>query len=222
MPDPTPPNPVVAAMLSLNPPPQQSRSKLLHAAWLAILLGVIMELAAWIIGHYPSQRLFLDDLVEKVSWSFVVCCTLTAAAGIANSRAAWMGFTGLLAAPAAFVLAQSLNNLINLNAEHPPLIITVLLLKGIEYGVLGSSIGSLSRFSGGLKSYLLIGFLTGLIFGSAVTGATYFLSAAHPLAPKLVSLAANELLFPIGCTLVLFISNASGQKMRSKSMMMMS
>ena len=61
-------------------------------------------------------------------------------------------------------------------------------------------------------AHLATGLLVGLVFGGTIVGLTYQMSPDPPATAVLVSLAANEILFPIGCSLVLFAATALGER----------
>ena len=88
----------------------------------------------------------------------------------------------------------------------------VAVIKGLEYGCLGLGIGWVSqRRWGGALAHLAVGLLVGLVFvGSEIayaTGGTFQLSAA-----ELLSEGINEILFPVGCAMVLFSATTLGQR----------
>ena len=51
----------------------------------------------------------------------------------------------------------------------------------------------------------------GIFFGGAIVGATYWTSPESPTSADLVVRGLNELLFPVGCSLVLFSAQALGR-----------
>ncbi len=57
---------------------------------------------------------------------------------------------------------------------------------------------------GGALAHVAVGFAAGIIFGGAIVAATYYTSPESPTTADLVVRGFNELLFPVGCTLVLF------------------
>src|SRR5215208_5758225 len=92
-------------------------------------------------------------------------------------------------------------------------LIFLALFKAVEYGCLGVIIGWVGRRSwGGMLAHAAAGLTVGIFFGSAIVSFTYW-TAPEPLAtPDLVSRSANEILFPVGCSLVLFAATAVGKR----------
>src|SRR5215203_2835965 len=123
---------------------------LLRVAWLAILLGLAMELllvlASTFGGGPGGLGPFVADLTKSVSWSVFVCVGLALGTAVINARAPVMGFLGLLSAPLAFEISRVLHKGV-LNAlevagdggdDLSPLLVAI--IKGIEYGCLGLGI----------------------------------------------------------------------------------
>jgi len=201
---------------------------LLKTAWMSILLGFLMQvltLAAVKLagGKDPTLALIVRDLVQKVAWSTLVCIGLATGTAASQSRQMWMGFLGFLAAPAAFVIARTLHKAATeaLKAAAPDqmptgVLVTVLVLKAIEYGTLGAGIAWLSRRPwGGLLAHVMAGLAAGVAFGVAIVLVVY-LNAKPPMpAPKLVAQTINEVVFPMGCALVLFAANTLGKSIRT-------
>jgi hypothetical protein len=200
---------------------------LLRVAWLAILLGLVMEfllvLASSFGGDLGGLGPFVADLTKSVSWSVFVCVGLALGTAVVDARAPVMGFLGLLSAPLAFEISRVLHKGV-LNAlevaggggdDLSPLFVA--LIRGLEYGCLGLGIGWVSRRSwGGAMAHLAVGLLVGLVFGSIeiayATGGTYQLSSADFLGA-----AINEILFPAGCSMVLFGATALGERVAPNS-----
>src|SRR5712692_6729574 len=86
---------------------------LLHVGWLAALLGLTMEVILVVLaagfGTLKGANPVLADLVQKVSWSVVVCVGLAVGTTAKKARGPLMGLAGLLAAPLAFMVARSLH-----------------------------------------------------------------------------------------------------------------
>lgn len=193
-------------------------AKLLRVAWFSILLGIAMEIlllvAAAGFGQPPVLKPVLADLVQKVSWSLFVCVGLAFGTVISEKSPPVMGLAGFVSAPVAFNLARMLHKgslqalSVTLPAAAGPSSFLLALIKAGEYGWLGVATGWLSKRAKGPGICALVGLFTGLIFG----GITLWLvanSAAHPLAASdWATRGINEVLFPVGCSLVLYASGA--------------
>lgn len=80
-----------------------SVEKVLRVAWWSILLGLGMELllllAAAGMGAVPGIKPIVADLVQKVSWSFIVCVGLAMGSGMTKNQGVMTGVAGAIAAP---------------------------------------------------------------------------------------------------------------------------
>ncbi len=191
---------------------------LLHVGWLAVLLGLVMEavlvaLAAG-FGTLKGAHPVLADLVQKVSWSVVVCVGLAVGTTAKKARGPAMGLTGLLAAPLAFMVARSLHKgamqaLDVAGAAGPgPSLLVIGVLKGLQYGSFGLTLDWVAKKPwGGLAAHLATGLAVGVVFGGAMLALAVQAAPQTPPLPALVSRAANEFLFPIGCAFVIYVSN---------------
>jgi hypothetical protein len=79
---------------------------LVRVAWLAILLGMGMEILILLpqagFGVLPGLESVFKDLAGKVTWSTLVCAGLAAGTAASRARAPLMGLFGFLVAPLAF------------------------------------------------------------------------------------------------------------------------
>ena len=209
-----------------NSPVASLRAKLLRAAWLAILLGFVMEALLLLFtagfGIFPGLRPIAADLIRQVSWSTFVCVGLALGTAVSKARAPLMGILGFLAAPLAFTVSRSLHQgavktleIAGSGVEAPPVLLLAL-LKAVEYACLGVALGWIGRrVWGGAMVHLATGLLVGLVFGGTIVGLTYQMSPDPPASAALISLGANEILFPVGCSLVLFAATAMGKRTES-------
>jgi hypothetical protein len=196
---------------------------LLRVAWLAILLGFVMEalllLFAAGFGIFPGLEATLADLVRQVSWSTIVCVGLALGTTVSKARAPLMGIIGLFAAPLAFSVSRSLHQgaakTLELagNISFTPPLLLLALLKALEYACLGLLIAWVGRRPwGGAMAHIATGLVIGILFGSAIITYTQA-TAPEPLSTEdLVSRGINEILFPVGCSLVLFTATALGKR----------
>jgi hypothetical protein len=197
-------------------------------AWLAILLGLAMEglllLLSTGLGELLGLGTIVADLVRNVSWSVFVCVGLALGTTIAKARVQAMGLLGLFSGPLAFEVSRVFHKgtLEALGAsgggggaDLSPFLIA--LIKGLEYGCLGLAVGWVgSRPWGGLIAHVAVGLVVGVIFGGTIValtlGSTPTLSAAAVL-----SQSVNEILFPVGCSVVLFSARVLGERIKNRS-----
>lgn len=210
----TPPTPSPPS----DQPPADFAKTLLHVAWLSIVLGIVMELlvlgTASGLGIMPGAGMILADTVQKVSWSTIVCIGLAIGTAASKARGPVMGLAGLLAAPAGFAIARSFHSGVlqalgsGVAAAGQPSAYLLAILKGVQYGCLGMAVAwAGQRFQGRATAYVGVGLLTGVVFG----GVTLVLMSPLPVA-ALIARGVNEILFPVGCSLVLFSAETLGKR----------
>lgn len=194
-----------------------------RVAWMATLLGLVLDVlvfvAAATAGQAGDARPFAADLVQKVSWGVIVCVAVALGSAATSFRSQLMGLLGLLAAPFALNVAGALHRaasqaiaLTAASAAGPsPWVVGG--LKGLEYGLLGLAVGWIERRPwGGLAAHAAVGLAAGLVFGGALV---YLRAQAGPAtAADLAAAAINEVLFPVGCALILFTAEALGRRAR--------
>jgi len=192
--------------------------KIVTIAWLAILLGFAMQalvLSARVSagGQLPGIR-FLADLVQGITWSVLVCFGVSMGTVLVKLRAVLAGVLAAVCTPVAIGAASAGQKAMAamLGAAGQPAAVPLAIiaaLKGVEYGVLGWLLGRMvEREVRGLTPFLLAGAATGLIFGGTITALTWQAVSAGGAVPELariVGVGVNELLFPIGCALVIFL-----------------
>ena len=182
------------------------RQKLIRAAWMAIVLGLVMQLIVF-AARGSSPATFLRDTSGKIAWSAIVCFGVAVGAtASAKLRSASMGLAGLLSAPAAFAVARIVQKALSQAAGSSggPLkdVLLLALLKALEYGGFGLVTGWLSSEAiSRPHHYAVAGALTGLYFGGLIT-----VVAVAGGTARVLPVALNEMLFPIGCAMVLFVS----------------
>jgi len=173
---------------------------------MAVLLGIAMELIT-LAARGSSTATLVRDTVGKIAWSSIVCFGVAVgAASSAKLRARSMAVAGFLSAPAAFAIARivqkALSQAMGSASGSTRDVVLLALLKTLEYGGFGLVTGWLS--SEGMSRvhyYAVAGAITGIYFGGLIT-----VVAAAGGTVKVLPLALNEMLFPIGCAMVLFIS----------------
>jgi hypothetical protein len=197
-------------------PPSSPWATLLRVAWLAILLGLLLQLTMLLVaaglGAATNSWTLLAETLKTVSWSLLVCVGVALGRVVAKGRLPLEGLTGLLAAPLALTAANAVQkgvaeavNAAGVPAGPAP--VWVLAIKAAEYGCLGLALEWVGqRAWHSALGHLAVGLLTGVVFGGV------FLAVVVQSAPTLLSTPAllarglNELLFPVGCALVVFIA----------------
>ena len=206
---------------SAEPVPPPLGPTLLRVIWLAILLGLAMEGLLLLLGSGFGEiiglRPGIADLVKNVSWSIFVCVGLAVGTTLSKIRVPAMGLLGLLAAPAAFEISRvfhkgTLEALAASGADGDLSPLLVALIKGLEYACLGMALAWLGRRSwGGAFAHAAAGLAVGLVFGGLILW-LLLESSPQPPAAEIFSRGMNEVLFPVGCSLVLFSAGAVGKR----------
>jgi hypothetical protein len=201
-------------------PPHSPWTTLLRVAWLAILLGLLLQLALLLVaagfGRVAGPRLLLAETCRTICWSLLVCVGVALGRVAAKARVPLEGATGLLAAPLALTAANTLQkgvaealNAAGVPAGPAPL--WVLAIKAAEYACLGLALGWIGRRArGSALWYAAAGLVAGIVFGGAFLAMVVGSAHSPPSTPSLVAKGVNELLFPIGCALVVFIAEVLG------------
>ena len=135
---------------------------LLRVAWLAIILGLAMEVLLLVLGGVVGDALglkpFVADLVRNVTWSVFVCAGLAVGTAVVKARAPLMGFLGLVSGPLAFEASRAFHKgtlealaITGGGDDLSPVLVAI--IKGIEYGCLGLGVGWVSqrRWGGGAR-----------------------------------------------------------------------
>jgi hypothetical protein len=199
---------------------------LLRVAWLAVILGLAMEVLLLVLGGAVGNALglkpFVADLVRNVTWSVFVCAGLAIGTAVVKARAPLMGFLGLVSGPLAFEASRAFHKgtlealaITGGGGALSPVLVAV--IKGIEYGCLGLGIGWVSqRPWGGAAAHVAVGVLVGLTFGSMELTLLAGTTPPPPTSDLFVD-GVNEVLFPVGCSLVLFSAGVLGKKTADRS-----
>jgi hypothetical protein len=202
---------------------------LLKVTWYSVALGLALEIAVLLVQVFssslPKLPVIAADSVQKVSWSLLVCAAL--AIGVTSAKAvrtALSGVLGLFAAPLAFVIAKALHKAVGqaLGAPAPPTLsaipspLVLAAIKAAEFAVLGTTAAWLSKQPWSrMKNYVLTGLAVALVFGGALIAYIYSSTQPHPAAVKLVPQALSELLYPMGCAMVLYGTDTLGHRLAS-------
>lgn len=206
---------------------------LLHVAWMAILLGLIVETLILIVaasfGKVLAAKPFLADLTQKVSWSVIVCMGLALARGATRlfattAQTALVGLAGLLTAPVAFAVARSLHEGVQealfikvfQGGGGSPVLLA--LIKGVEYGCLGTLLMWVSKqVWGSALAHAGAGLLIGIMFGAVLIGAMSWGATSPMTIGTMISRALNEIINPVGCALTLYSAEILGRTQTART-----
>ena len=194
-------------------------TRILRIAWMAVALGLLVQvlivIAKMAVGApFPGLR-WLPDVLSGITWALIVCAGVGLGVAAGEARKAVMGVLGMISAPLGFLAAKGVQRAVQAFVEAPvdkiaPLFYATAVVRTVEYAVLGAALGwLLSRPGSGAKSFALAGFLAGLVFGAITLWLN--LTMGQPKPPQLAALAVNELLFPIGCAVVIFLASRAGR-----------
>jgi hypothetical protein len=196
-------------------------------AWLAILLGLAMEglsLAGRAsVGSHPTLMQIVVELTQGITWSFFVCAGVGLGTALGKARAVFGGLIGLISAPLAMGLAKGSQKVMAsaIGAAEKPVIMSLMTLgtlRAIEYGLLGWALAWLASKQGSRAwQFLLAGALVGIVFGGSITWLTIDIAAARDMVmapPQVIATALNEMVFPIGCALVVYIALSVGRQLK--------
>ncbi|HET9768496.1 MAG TPA: hypothetical protein VFS60_16735 [Thermoanaerobaculia bacterium] len=199
-------------------------SRILHVGWMSVLLGITIELLLLALATtrgIPKLAPVVADLAQKVSWATIVCAGLAIGNTAGRRRSDRMGLLGLISAPVGFHVARATHKgvgqalgLVAGAAVGSTFVVAG--LKALEYGILGATVGGLGNRGGkpNLRVHLLTGAVVGIVFGSAIIAVAVRAAPQAPTAVDLVAKAINELIFPVGCSFVLWAAEALGSKVK--------
>lgn len=199
-------------------------SQLFAAAWMAVALGFALEaltaLGAFTLGRSTGLQVFLASVGQKVGWGTLVCVGLAFAKAFKPKDAGAAAWAGILGAPLAFTIARALHKGLSqalgldVASTAPALLVLLASIKALQYGVLGSTLARLDQRDGAtVSSYLRTGAWVALLFGGATLAVTAVFSPAAADAAAWLARGINELLFPVGCALILFVASAAGKRL---------
>lgn len=205
-------------------PPVDLPRVLLHVAWLAVALGIGIELvllcAALASGQPTGLRKFVADVAQKITWSSIVCVGVALGSTAAKARPLLMGLAAVLAAPIAFHAARVVHKStaqalsVASAAGGAPGPTEVAILRAIEYACLGALIAWLSRRAwAGLRVHAACGLGIGLVFGTVMLSLSRTADGQPLAAAALVARGLNEVLFPVGCSIALYASGVLGKRL---------
>lgn len=198
------------------------RLRLLHIAWLAILVGVGLELLLLAVASARGEAFdgvkTAASALRSVSWSSLVCVAIGWAQGVQPLSAARNALTGFIAAPLAVIAARAVHKeaLVLLSNPAPGANVFEpvfpLVLRAIEYLIFGWWFARVSARSLSARAHVQVGATLGAAATLAQFAQRWVSGGAAPALGPFVPVALNELVFPIGCALVLYGSSLKSRR----------
>jgi hypothetical protein len=203
------------------------RREAIRVAALSVALSALLELLQFsmlmIIGEPYGRAELVRDLFLKVPWAVMVCVAFWAGLVLGHGRTAIAALVTLVTAPIASLTAHALAEVGHgyaLSAAHVMLVspYVVAAQKAVAYAALAVLVVWLRlRTRATAWHHAAAGLLVGLVFGGALL-ALEVATAMHPVTRSdVVAVGVNEVLFPIGCALILFGSPEPLMEVRSGS-----
>jgi hypothetical protein len=200
----------------------------LHVCWLSILLGLVIQIlllaASTAFGHAPPLNPLIVDLAQRITWSTIVCASISVAMVASKLPASFMGLAGMLSASVAFRIARAVQKGVGAALGAAPVVakgpspLVLGLIKAVEYGCLSAILAwMLKRKDRGAIVHAAIGLSMGVFFGSIVLSYTYWTNSKLLSVADVASRGLNEVLFPVGCSLVLFATEVWGKQWKAAS-----
>jgi hypothetical protein len=184
----------------------------LTAAWLAVALGLIVQglivIARLLAGGTANPLAFLASVGQGITWSVLVCGGVALGTVAGKARSVAMGVIGLLAGPVAWGLAKgvqkALQSLMGLPQDRlDGFFLLITGLKGVEYAILGAALGFMvGKPWARLPAFAGLGLATGFVFAAIVIQLTIYHGPTKM--PALIGTGVNEIVFPVGCALVIY------------------
>ncbi len=185
----------------------------------AIGLGLAMQALIVVArllagGAWPGAGL-VADLASTVAWSVLVCTGVAIGVSVARARAVLAGLIGLVVAPIGLAAAKGTQKVVAalVEASTAPAMLSVEVVgavRALEYGLLAFVLVVLvERKESRLLPYLGAGAGIGLVFGGFVSALTLLATSLDGAGRDWALVAgtvASEIGFPIGCALLIYLS----------------
>lgn len=196
---------------------RRALARALRVAWLAVFAGIGVQVLVLLArlyaggGFVPAQ--FMASIAQGISWSVLVCGAVAIGTVAARARTTLTGLIGLVAGPIAWGLAKGVQKGVQslLAVQEDQLtafFMKVSLIKGLEYAVLGAALGYMvGRKWANVWAHVALGLVVGCAFAATIVPMSIAngAGAGKPLAlPVVASMTTNEIVFPIGCALVIY------------------
>ncbi|CAK0780522.1 conserved membrane hypothetical protein [Gammaproteobacteria bacterium] len=197
---------------------------ILRVAWMSIVLAIIIQILSLFalagVGPLADFKTIVSEFVQKITWATIVCTGIAFGKVASKLQPQAMGLLGFLAAPTGFTVAraaqksvaEALKNAAPVAGGASPFLLAG--LKALEYAVLGLIIGWLGKRAwGGALAHVTVGLGIGIIGGGTCLAVMDWYNPTPLTLPALLYRGVNEVIFPVGCSLVLFAAERVGKRL---------
>lgn len=210
-------------------PGREAARRTLHRvarfALLSVLLGFAVQAVVLLITLWGGGALgaAVAQAAGGVTWAVLVCAGVGVGTVLSKGRPLMAGLLAALVAPLSIAAAKASQKVMSgwLGAAQSEAVLSlgaVSLIRAVEYGLLGWMLGRLvSAGRDRPEPYLAAGATVGVAFGGLATVLTAKAATVSgaPLSDlKLAATVVNEVLFPAGCALVIFLGQEVGRTLR--------
>ncbi|MGH8727933.1 MAG: hypothetical protein ACREV9_07210 [Burkholderiales bacterium] len=209
------------AAVSPGAPPVNLAGRLFQVAWLAVLLGLAIQgltlLTALGFGQNLEMNRAVAETVGKVSWAGIVCLGLALGAAVARAGPRSFALAGLLAAPIAFILARSLHKSVGqaldvAGSAASESVFVFALLKAIEYGCLGYLLAIVSSRVSPRMMHMPAPVSRSAWYSARSRSTSFIRSRCR----RWSRAESTKIVFPIGCSIVIYASDIFGRRVTSE------
>ncbi|MCY2958572.1 MAG: hypothetical protein NTY35_00240 [Planctomycetota bacterium] len=212
---------------AIGAPVDRFWDRTLRVAWWSVALGIGLEVVQLVLFAFqdrlPTVAQTVAETAGKVSWSVLVCVSISCGLAAGKARPRAMGLLGALSAPVGFAIARSVHKSVGSALSVAPGAAEALSpfllagIKAVEYGALGLVVARLtSRPVISLRSHLVVGLSIGAVTALVVSVLLLRLRPDTRLA-VLATQAVAEVLFPIGCAAVIYVTERAARLARRDS-----
>jgi hypothetical protein len=179
----------------------------------ALLIEVLIAGTRTMFDRQTSG--LLSETAGGITWALLVCFGVAAGSALSQASEAVAGAIAFIATPLALVTAKAVQGGVSefLGQQAPglpPGLAIIAAVKACEYGTLAFVLARLAhRGVDAVAPHLLVGLAIAATFGTALTAIATAMPDPNLGIPQIATTAVNELLFPIGCVLVVLLTRTA-------------
>jgi len=179
----------------------------------ALLIELVIAAARTMLDIHAQG--LLAETMSGITWSLLVCFGVAAGSALSRVSEVAAGAIAFIATPIALFAARAVQGGLNefldqSSSTLPPGFALIAAAKACEYGGLAYVLARLAH--AGIDSmgpHLLAGLAVAASFGTIIVAIVAKAPDPDLAAPALTAPAINELLFPLGCVLAVFLTRTA-------------